>query len=89
MELYSMLCGNLDGSGVWVRMDAYICMAESLCCSPEAITILLIGYSPIQNKILKKEIKILSRRKYTCVKQRVQSEKRRQITLYNMLSENY
>ena len=50
MELYSMLCGNLDGSGVWVRMDAYICMAESLCCSPEAITMLLISYTPIQYK---------------------------------------
>ena len=28
-------------------------MAESLCCPPEAITILLIGYTPIQNKKLK------------------------------------
>ena len=83
--------GEIASVGKIGRMDIYINkrMAESLCCSPEAITILLIGYSPIQNKILKKEIKILSRRKYTCVKQRVQSEKRRQITLYNMLSENY
>ena len=31
-------------------MDARICMAESLCCSPETITTLLIGHSPIQNK---------------------------------------
>ena len=29
---------------VWGRMDACICMAESLHCSPEAITTLLIGY---------------------------------------------
>ena len=25
------------------------CMAESLCCSPETITTLFIGYTPIQN----------------------------------------
>ena len=49
MELYSMLCGNLDGSGVWVRMDAYICMAESLPYSPETATTLLISYAPVQN----------------------------------------
>ena len=30
-----------------------ICMAESLCCSPEIITTLLINYIPIQNKKLK------------------------------------
>ena len=35
---------------VWGRMDTCICMAESLCCSPENITTLLIGHSPIQNK---------------------------------------
>ena len=29
-------------------------MVESLCCSPETITTLLIGYTPIQNKKLKK-----------------------------------
>ena len=27
------------------RMDSYICMAESLCCLPETITTLLIGYA--------------------------------------------
>ena len=31
-------------------MDTYIRMAESLCGSPETITTLLIGYTPIQNK---------------------------------------
>ena len=46
----SMLCGSLDGRGVWWRMDTCICMAESLCCLPETITTLLIGYSPVQNK---------------------------------------
>ena len=50
MELCSMLCGSLDRRGVWGRMDTCICMAESLCCSPEIITTLLIGYTPIQNK---------------------------------------
>ena len=44
MEVFSMLCGSLDGRGVWGRIDTYICMAESLCCSLETITTLLIGY---------------------------------------------
>ena len=48
-----MLCGSLDGRGVWGTMDTCICMAESLCCLPEIIT-LLISYTPIQNKKLKK-----------------------------------
>ena len=30
-------------------------MAESLRCSPETITTLLIGYTPIQNKKVKKQ----------------------------------
>ena len=48
MELCSMLCGNLDGRGVW-RIETCICMTESLSYSPETITTLLIGYTPIQN----------------------------------------
>ena len=33
---------------VWGRMDTCsICMAESLCCPPETITTLLIGYTPV------------------------------------------
>ena len=32
-----------------------MCMAESLHCSPETITRLLISYTPIQNKKLKKK----------------------------------
>ena len=47
MELCSMLCGSLDGKREWVRMDTYICMAESLCCPPETITPQLIGYDPM------------------------------------------
>ena len=27
-----MLCGSLDGTGVWGRMDTCICVAESLDC---------------------------------------------------------
>ena len=43
-----MLCVSLDGMGVWERMDTYICMAESFCCSPETITTLLIGCTPTE-----------------------------------------
>ena len=39
-----MLCGSLDGKGVWRRMDTCICMAETLHCSPETITTLLTHY---------------------------------------------
>ena len=35
------------GAGVgWI----YICVAESIRCSPESITTLLIGFTPTQNK---------------------------------------
>ena len=53
MELYSMLCASLDRKGVWVGMDAHICMAESLPCSPETITTWLISYTPTQTKKFK------------------------------------
>ena len=56
-ELYSVLCGSLDGRGVWGRMDTCVCVcmhtyihiyiAESLCCAPVTITALLICYTPI------------------------------------------
>jgi len=39
-------------------MDACIFMAESLCCSPETITILLISYTLMENikfKLIKKK----------------------------------
>ena len=41
------------GRAVWRRRDTCICMAESLLCSRETITILIISYIPIQNKKLK------------------------------------
>ena len=44
MELYSILCGSWMGGE-----DTCISMAESLHCSPETITTLLIGYTLIQN----------------------------------------
>ena len=44
-----MLCDSLDGRGIEGRTDTCICMAKSLHCSPENITILLTGYTPIQN----------------------------------------
>ena len=33
-----------------MRMDTCVCVAESLRCSPETITGLLIGYTPIKKK---------------------------------------
>ena len=41
---------QFEWEGVWGRMDTCICMAESLHCSPETITVLLITYTPIENK---------------------------------------
>ena len=42
-----MLGASLAGRGVWERMDTGVRKAESLCCSPETITALLIGYTLI------------------------------------------
>ena len=36
-------------------MVTCIYMVESLCCSPEIIITLLIGYTPLQNKTFKKQ----------------------------------
>ena len=44
--------------GVWGRMDTCICVAESLHCLPETKTALLIGYTPIQNKNVKKKMEL-------------------------------
>ena len=54
MELCSILCGGLDGREVWGSMDTCICLIESLCCPYETIIALLTGYTPVQNKKLKK-----------------------------------
>lgn len=45
-----MLCGGLQGRGVWGRTDTCICMAETLPCSLEIITTLFISYTSKQNK---------------------------------------
>ena len=41
--------GQPEREGIWRRMDACVCMAESLHCSPETIITLLIGYASIQD----------------------------------------
>ena len=48
MELCSNVCqpGWEGGLG---RMDTCVYMAESIHCSPETVTTLLIIYTPIQN----------------------------------------
>ena len=53
LELYSLLCASLGGKRTCGRVGTRICMAESLHCSPETTTTLLIGYTPIQNKKFK------------------------------------
>ena len=58
VKLYSMLCGSLDGRGVW-RMDTWKCMVESLCCSSETTITLLTGYNPIKFKVKKKKCMLL------------------------------
>ena len=57
-EVCLMLCGSLDGRGVWGRMDTCICMADSLHCSSETITMLSILnwlYPKTKQKIKKKK----------------------------------
>ena len=53
MELCLILCGSRGGRGVWGRMDTCICMPESLHCSPETVTTLLIGHTQCKTKISK------------------------------------
>ena len=40
---YAQCCVAAWGTGVWGRMDTWICTAEPLLCSPETITTLIIG----------------------------------------------
>jgi len=44
---------------LWGKMNTCIYMAESLHCSLESATTLLIGYTPIQNKKFKKKQKYI------------------------------
>ena len=59
MKLYSILCASLDERRVSGIVDNGYIMAESLHCSAETTTTLLIGYTPIQNKKFKDWNKIL------------------------------
>ena len=59
MELYSKLCASVDGRWVWRRMNVCVCVTETLCCSPETTTTLLIDYTLIQNKQSLKKKKLL------------------------------
>ena len=45
------------------RMDTCVCRAESLCCPPETITTLLIGYTPVQNVFGVKKLKFKGKKK--------------------------
>ena len=49
--------------GVWGRIDTCICLTESLHCSPESITTLLIGYTSIQKEKKERE-RITTSKKY-------------------------
>ena len=51
MELSVMYQPSWEGC--WGKMDTCLPMAESLHCSPETTTTLLIGYTPLQNKKFK------------------------------------
>ena len=44
MKLCSVLCGSLNGMGLGGGVDACICMAKSLHCSPDAITTLFVNH---------------------------------------------
>ena len=45
-------------------MDTCMCVAESPCYSPETITTLLIGYTPIQKKSWKKKFRPKKREEF-------------------------
>ena len=65
-ELCSVLCGSLDGREVWWKINTCICMAESLCCRPEIIT-LLIGYISHTYTFTNKKFKLKKKKKeYEC-----------------------
>ena len=67
-KLCSMLWTSLEGRGVWGRINTCICMADSLHCSPETITAMLISYISIQNKKVLKIVFNIHSRIYLNVK---------------------
>ena len=58
-ERYSVVCGSLDGRGVWGRMDTCICMTESLCCTPKTPFIVNRLYAYYKIKSLKCYLKVV------------------------------
>ena len=50
MVTHTPLSSMLPHSIVWGRVDTCVCMAKALCCSPETIATLSVGYIPIENK---------------------------------------
>ena len=46
-ETLLSVCGSLDGGGIWGRLGTCVCITKALCRSPETVTALLIGYTPI------------------------------------------
>ena len=57
VKLCLMLCGSLDGRGIWERIDTCICMVESFHCSPETITTLVINCTPIWASLVVQQVK--------------------------------
>ena len=55
MVTHTPLSSMLPHSIVWGRVDTCVCMAKALCCSPETVATLSIGYIPIENKKFKKK----------------------------------
>ena len=52
-----MLLATCMGGGFWGRMDPCICLAESLCCTPETITTFLVSYTQYKIKSFKRSLK--------------------------------
>ena len=46
-ELGSIFCNNRNGKRIWERIDICICISESLCCTPDTNTTLLINCTPV------------------------------------------
>ena len=49
MELYSVLCGDLNGREIQKRGG--ICIADLLCCTVETNTTLQSNYTPIRERV--------------------------------------
>ena len=46
---------NTEAKRIGNRIDTCVCMVEFIRCSPETITTLLTGNTPVQNKKLKEK----------------------------------